>query len=150
MFLSAYAWTRQSVGSETFLAGILGEMWDSGGALEIFSAVDSDGIHVPDMMLEVGFEPILEHINAGVKGPLPGIHPIGGRLFQFLYLAKLMLNNDKLLPKAWSSYCKFPLLNNVSDAYRYDVKCRMSERKDIIDEFGTWIACFLHMAYVPI
>lgn len=150
MFLSAYAWTRQSVGSETFLGGILGEMWDSGGALEIFSAVDSDGIHVPDMMLEVGFEPILEHINAGVKGPLPGIHPIGGRLFQFLYLAKLMLNNDKLLPKAWSSYCKFPLLNNVSDAYRYDVKCRMSERKDIIDEFGTWIACFLHMAYVPI
>ena len=72
------------------MAGILGEMWDSGGALEIFAGFDSAGPHVTDAIHEIGFEPLLEHINAGIKGPTPGVHPIGGRLFQFLYLAKLI------------------------------------------------------------
>ncbi|VDB83291.1 unnamed protein product [Peniophora sp. CBMAI 1063] len=146
VFLSTYAWTRQGVDSPSFLNGIMGEMWDSGGALEIFAEYDGEGVHIPEMMLEVGFEPILEHINAGIQGPAPGVHPIGGRLFQFVYLAKLMLNNAELLPKAWPAFCKFPLLKNISDAYQLDVKRRMSERKDVLDELGTWLACFIHLA----
>ena len=149
VYLSAYAWTRQKVTSENFTMSIIGEMWDSGGALEIVAGFDGEGLHVPDMFHEVGFEPVLEHINAGIKGPSPAVHPTGGRLFQFLFLAKLMVNNNDLLPKAWPAYCKYPLLNNISDAYRLDQKTRKNERKDIMDEFGTWIACFIHLAYVP-